>query len=49
MHGEETCLGADAGYVGNWPSEKSTSQITRPHGRLKWRIAKRLQTAQTNG
>lgn len=41
MHGEETCVGADAGYVGAAKREEVQSKLQGRTVELKWRIAKR--------
>ena len=41
MHGEETCVGADAGYVGAAKREEVQTKLQGYAHELKWRIAKR--------
>ena len=41
MHGEETCVGADAGYVGAAKREEVRTKLQGKAHELKWRIAKR--------
>jgi IS5 family transposase len=41
LHGEETCVGADAGYVGAAKREEVRTKLQGRVQELKWRIAKR--------
>jgi transposase, IS5 family len=41
MHGEEACMGADAGYVGAAKREEVVAKLQGRAVEMKWRIAKR--------